>query len=99
MMPPPLPYSLEIVTTLNMFSCRIGPPTRILFSLCGIGRDAVRYPAGSEAAPVRVRHRHSDFADPKGPLLTPSTPISRQGYQDEALASLLLERLTSVVRL
>jgi len=49
-----------------------------------MGRRAIRNPGGGEAAPERVRLRHSDFADPKGPLLAPDFHIP-QGYQGETL--------------
>jgi hypothetical protein len=43
-------------------------------------RHAIRNFGGSEAVPVRIRRHHSDFTDPKGPLLTPDFHIP-QGYQ------------------
>ena len=53
--------------------------TRILFPLRRIGR-ALFATRESESASERTRRRHSDFTDPKGPLLTPDSHIP-QGYQ------------------
>jgi len=59
--------------------------TRIMFSLRSQARTTQAHP--SRYDDCGCRRVHADLTDPLGPFLTSSTPMSRKGYQGEALAS------------